>query len=190
MVNNGRSVDVDITDSGFFGARGDDGAEALDPAVIALVDELIADAPNGREGLLAVLLGVQRAFNRVSWRVQELVADRFGLSPAQVAGVVSFYPLLSDSRRGRRRLEVCAAVDCRIRGSEKLLVAARAAAARQQEAAEEPELEVRRVGCVGLCGRAPIVLSAARVQTVKSSDDAHDLVRRLLAGSGHDGAGS
>ena len=82
----------EITDSGFFGSEGGDGAEALDPAVIELVDQLLVRAPAGREGLIRVLLALQRTFDRVSWRVQELVADRFGLSPAQVAGVVSYYP--------------------------------------------------------------------------------------------------
>jgi NADH:ubiquinone oxidoreductase subunit F (NADH-binding) len=82
----------DLTDSGYFGAEGGDGAETLDPAVVALVDELVAVAPAGREGLVDVLLGIQRTFDRVSWRIQELVADRFGLSPAQIAGVVGYYP--------------------------------------------------------------------------------------------------
>ena len=80
----------DIADSGFFGSEGGDGAEALDSAVIALVDQFLAQEPGGREGLIRVLLALQQTFDRVSWRVQELVADRFGLSPAQVAGVVSY----------------------------------------------------------------------------------------------------
>lgn len=90
----------DITDSGFFGTDGGVGAADLDPAVIARVDELMADAPDGREGLLQVLLGLQRTFRRVSWRIQELVAERYGLSAAQVAGLVSFFPMLSAERDG------------------------------------------------------------------------------------------
>ena len=85
----------EIADSGFFGMEGGDGAEALDPAVIELVDELMAAAPTGREGLLRVLLGLQRTLSRVSWRIQELVAERYGLSPAQVADLVSFFPGLN-----------------------------------------------------------------------------------------------
>jgi len=107
----------DITDSGFFGTEGGDGAAALDPAVIELVDELMANAPEGRGGLVQVLLGLQRAFDRVSWRVQELVADRYGMSPAQVAGLVSFFPKLSNERRGRMKLDVCAGSACWLSGS-------------------------------------------------------------------------
>jgi NADH:ubiquinone oxidoreductase subunit F (NADH-binding) len=88
----------DVTDSGFFGTEGTDGPEALDPAVTALVDRLRAGAQPGREGLIRVLLGVQGAFGRVSWRVQELLAELYGMSPAQLAGVVSFYPELSFDR--------------------------------------------------------------------------------------------
>lgn len=93
----------EVADSAFFGAEGGDGPEALDPAVVALIDDLISRSIPGREGLLSVLLGVQHTFDRVSWRVQELVADRYGMSAAQVAGVVGFYPELSPERRASER---------------------------------------------------------------------------------------
>ncbi len=95
----------DITDTGFFGTEGGDGPEALDPAVVALVDELMAGAAPGREGLIRVLLGLQRTFDRVSWRVQELVAERYGMSTAQVAGVVGYYPRLSPEHGHRASTE-------------------------------------------------------------------------------------
>jgi NADH:ubiquinone oxidoreductase subunit E len=180
MIDDG-SFTNDITDSGFFGSEGGDGADALDPAVIDLVDELVANAPGGREGLLRVLLGLQAAFDRVSWRVQELVADRFGLSPAQVAGVVSFFPGLSSERRGRLHLEVCSGPGCWLDGGEEHLRDAVRAASGRQERLHEPRLAVIRRECLGICGRSPVVRVGSRLRSVTDTETV-DLVDELLSG--------
>jgi NADH:ubiquinone oxidoreductase subunit E len=174
------SITDDITDSGFFGTEGGDGAEALDPAVIELVDELLAQAPGGREGLIRVLLGLQQVFDRVSWRVQELVADRFGLSPAQVAGVVSYYPQLSSERRGRLTVDVCTGPGCFLCGGEGVLRRINRAVAERPPIAGEPTLAVRRERCLAVCGLAPVIRIENRVRGVETEGAAGDLVTELL----------
>ena len=170
----------EITDSGFFGTEGGDGAEALDPAVVDLVDELMARGPGGQEGLIRVLLGLQKTFDRVSWRVQELVADRFGLSPAQVAGVVSYYPKLSAERRGRLKLDVCTGSGCFLCGGEGVLRQANQAADARQPVNAEPSLAVARERCLALCGLGPVVRVEDRVRVVTETGAAEGLVEELL----------
>jgi NADH:ubiquinone oxidoreductase subunit E len=170
----------DITDSGFFGTEGGDGAEALDPAVIELVDELLARAPSGREGLIGVLLGLQRVFDRVSWRVQELVADRFGLSPAQFAGVVSYYPELSAERRGRLKLDVCTGPACCLRGGDGVLRQITRAVVERTPTSGDPELAVRQERCLAVCGLGPVIRIENRVHSVQNEGGAEDLVVGLL----------
>jgi NADH:ubiquinone oxidoreductase subunit E len=156
-----RGLSDSIAESGFFGTEGGDGADALDPAVVALVDELVEQAPSGQEGLLRVLLGLQAAFDRVSWRVQELVADRYRLSPAQVAGVVSFYPGLSSERRGRRK--ICIGTGCWLHGAEEGTVEQIPESSDAEEAPDADRVTVSRQRCVGLCGLAPVVRTDGRV---------------------------
>ena len=170
----------DITDSGFFGVEGGEGADALDPAVTDLVDELVANAPTGRDGLLRVLLGLQQAFDRVSWRVQELVADWFGLSPAQVAGVVSFYPALSCERRGRLHLDVCTGTGCWLDGGDDLFKELERAASTRQEKLDEPKLAVIRQDCLGICGRSPVTRARNRIRSVNIGGEATEIVDDLV----------
>lgn len=172
----------EITDSGFFGVEGGDGAEALDPAVVELIDELVSAAPPGREGLLRVLLGLQRTFKRVSWRVQELVADRYGLSPAQVAGLVSFFPGLSAVRRGRLELTVCTGTSCWLQGSRALLQSLEDAAREIRQETEEPRIEVRHERCLGTCGRSPTVRVHDRALPSPDVAEAAETVAGLLDG--------
>lgn len=170
----------DITDTGFFGTEGGDGAEALDPAVIDLIDALMAQAPPGREGLVRTLLALQRVFDRVSWRVQELVADRFGLSPAQVAGVVSFYPKLSSQRRGRIKLDVCTGSGCFLRGGEQVLGRITQKTADGSSTIDEPRLAVQQERCLGLCGFGPVVRTHLRAQSITEPSEADEIVGSLL----------
>ena len=169
---------------GFFGAEGADGAAALDPAVIELVAELVAAAPPGREGLLTVLLGLQRAFERVSWRIQELVAERYGMSPVQVAGLVSFYPGLSAERKGRLKVEVCTGTNCHLRDGGRLLEALGGVVDPDPAATGEPRFAIVPERCLGLCGLAPVVRVNDRVQAELEAEDAGSAVGRWLASGG------
>lgn len=170
----------EITDSGFFGSEGGDGAAALDPAVIELVDQLLVRAPVGREGLIRVLLALQRTFGRVSWRVQELVADRFGLSPAQVAGVVSYYPELSSERRGRLKFDVCTGTACFLCGGEGVLRQVVSAADARKPVEGEPDLAVRRQRCLAVCGLAPTVRVEGRARTAAGAGAVEGMVEELI----------
>ena len=174
----------ELVDSGFFGTEGSDGAEYLDSAVIALVDELVANAPAGREGLLRVLIGLQSAFNRVSWRIQELVADRYGMSPAQVAGLVSFYPELSSERRGRVDLAVCAGASCRLDGSGEMLESLIDEAGAHRSKIGESLIVVRSARCLGTCGRSPVLQANGRALAPPAAGDGESVLADLLEASG------
>ncbi len=177
---------TDVIDSGFFGTEGGDGAEALDPAVIDLIEEVLAQAGPGREGLLRVLLALQQAFDRVSWRVQELVADRFGLSPAQVAGVVSYYPKLSADRRGRLKLDVCTGSGCALVGGERVLRDVTRDATERTSPADERQLAVGHERCFGVCGLGPVVRTHGRIHGGVEPGEVGELVESML-GRGPEG---
>jgi NADH-quinone oxidoreductase subunit E len=170
----------DGTDSGFFGTELGDGAEALDPAVVDLVDELSAQAPPGREGLIRVLLGLQHAFGRVSWRVQELVADRFGLSPAQIAAVVSYYPKLSSERRGPVEVDVCAGSSCSLRGGDRILRRVSDAVSPRASTGSEPRFAVNGERCLGVCGLGPVIRAHGRIRPLGGQRELDDFVDSLL----------
>ena len=180
---------TDVIDSGFFGTEGGDGVETLEPAVIDLIDDVLAQAGPGREGLIRVLLAFQQAFDRVSWRVQELVADRFGLSPAQVAGVVSYYPMLSADRRGRLKIHVCTGSGCSLCGGERVLRGVVRNAAERTTPAGEPRLAVEQERCLGVGGLGPVGRTQYRVRAGVEPNKADALVESVL-GPGPEGEDS
>ncbi len=85
------------------------------------------------------------------------VAREVGVPEAEVYGVASFYHLLSDPDT---KLRVCTGLSCAMRGSDRLLAAAK-----------EAGLPVGGCSCLAACDRAPAVLRDRDVLVEVSPDD-------------------
>jgi NADH:ubiquinone oxidoreductase subunit E len=76
---------------GFFGTEKARPSEQIEPETFAEIDDYLARNPGGTERLVPLLYRVQAAQGYLPFAVQEYIADKLGLSPIQVHGVVSFY---------------------------------------------------------------------------------------------------
>ena len=85
------------------------------------IDDYLKHNPGGQEQLIPLLHRVQESLGYVPFAVQEVVADRLGLSPIQVYGVVSFYHFFTTTPRGKYQLKVCMGTACFVRHAERLL---------------------------------------------------------------------
>ena len=91
------------------------------PAQLAEVRRLQALYPEKRAALLPVLHMAQDAFGWVSHEVEVYVAGLFGLSPAHVHEVVTFYTLYFQQPKGRHVVAVCHNLSCHLAGAQDIL---------------------------------------------------------------------
>jgi len=77
--------------------------------------------PDRRAALLPVLQMVQDRFGYISPDAEEYVASLFGLSPAHVHEVVTFYTLFFTRPVGRHILSVCHNLSCHLMGAPDVL---------------------------------------------------------------------
>ncbi len=94
---------------------------AFSPAQLEEVRRLQALYPNKRAALLPVLQLAQEVFGYISLEVEEYVARLFGLSPAHVHEVVSFYTLFFTRPKGRHVISVCHNLTCHLLGAREML---------------------------------------------------------------------
>lgn len=84
------------------------------------------------------------------------VAD---VTPAQIAGVVSFYEQFRTRPRGEKFVQVCVGTACHVAGADRILPQVRAELGippgRDTDTAGHATVET--VGCLGCCTRAPVV---------------------------------
>jgi len=77
--------------------------------------------PDKRGALLPVLHLAQDTFGYVSLEIEEYVAGLFGLTPAHVHEVVTFYTMFFQQPKGRHVVAVCHNLSCHLLGAKTII---------------------------------------------------------------------
>ena len=110
----------------------------------------VAQSWNGEPGpLLEVLHAVQAEFGYIDADDLPVIADVLLLSRADVHGVVSFYEDLRPSPPATHQIRLCRGEACQAVGAQDLYGAVSA------DAADNPDVEVHEVFCLGNCALGP-----------------------------------
>jgi NADH-quinone oxidoreductase subunit E len=88
---------------------------------LAEVQRLQSLYPDRRGALLPVLHLAQDTFGYISLEVETYVASLFGLTPAHVHEVVTFYTLFFQQPKGRHVVSVCHNLTCHLRGAPSII---------------------------------------------------------------------
>jgi NADH-quinone oxidoreductase subunit E len=131
--------------------------KGLSEATLRKIDEAIARYPVKQSALLPALWLAQEEQGFCSLEAQEQIAERIGVSPAFVAGVVSFYTMYHTGPVGRHVIDVCTTVSCWLRGSDALVAHLREKLGiKVGETTADGRFTLRTVECLGSCGTAPM----------------------------------
>ncbi len=88
----------------------------------------------------------------------EYVAGKLGVSPAFVAGVVSFYTMFHRRPVGRHHVQVCRTLPCALRGASDLMAHLKTClGVRDGETRADGKFSLVSVECLGACDRAPFI---------------------------------
>jgi len=124
---------------------------------LAEVRRLQERYPDRRGALLPVLHMAQETFGHVSLEVEAYVAGLFGLSPAHVHEVVTFYTLFFQQPRGRHVVAVCHNLSCHLAGAPDILAHVKARLGVEPgETTEDGRITCQAVECLCACEAAPM----------------------------------
>lgn len=144
---------------GFFGAERARPTEEIEPGIWAEIDDYLSRSDGGQERLIPLLRRVQHVLGHVPFAVQEQIADRLGLSPIQVHGVVSFYHLFTTVPRGRYEIKVCMGTTCFVRRARRLVETVQQVLGVEVGGVTKDRLfSLDRSRCLGACGSAPATM--------------------------------
>ena len=145
--------------AGFFGAEQAQVDLEIDPDVWVEIDEYLAQNPGGQERLIPLLHRVQQRMGYLPSPVQEVIADKLGLSPIQVYGVISFYHFFTTTPRGKHELKVCMGTACFVRNAKRLIETVQQVfGVDVGEVTEDQLFGLEQVRCLGACGLAPAMM--------------------------------
>jgi NADH-quinone oxidoreductase subunit E len=127
-------------------------------AELAEVRRLQGLYPDKRGALLPVLHMAQEAFGYISLEVEAYVASLFGLSPAHVHEVVTFYTLFFRAPRGRHVIAVCHNLSCHLAGAPSILAHLRERLGIDVgETTDDGRITLQAVECLCACEAAPMM---------------------------------
>jgi NADH-quinone oxidoreductase subunit E len=126
----------------------------------ALVDEILAKYPKGRErsAVMPLLREVQNAEGYVSDERCAEIAQIIGTTATEVKSVMSFYSTYSSTPTGKYHLQVCMTLSCALAGSDQMWdYLTETLDIGVGDVTPDGLFSVQRVECLGSCGTAPLM---------------------------------
>jgi NADH-quinone oxidoreductase subunit E len=122
------------------------------------VEEILSRYPNRQAACIPVLHVCQEQNGWISEEIVTWVADRLGLSPAHVKGVVTFYTLFNKEPVGKHQVWVCRTLSCALRGSDEILHhCEKRLGIHVGQTTKDRKVTLRTAECLASCGTAPMM---------------------------------
>lgn len=116
-------------------------------------------APSDKPNILKTLLAVQSTLGHVPANVIPQIAQVIGVTDAQVAGVLSYYPDLRTQSPGRHLIRVCTGESCTANHGGLVLRAIQDYVHDVViDRAQAERFTVERMSCAGNCAVSPTVM--------------------------------
>jgi len=123
------------------------------------LDAVVGPFPTSRRHLLAILQAIQESRGYLSEEAMIAAADHVGVSVAEVYGVATFYNQFRFIPYGAQHVVVCLGTACHAMGGRLILDAfERELDIDAGGITEDHEWSLDRVGCIGCCTKAPVVV--------------------------------
>ena len=122
------------------------------------IDDLLTLFPQKGSALLPALHLIQEETGYISADSMKYVAGKIGVSPAFVAGVVSFYTMYHRKPVGRHHLQICRTLACALGGCRSLLERIEGKLGiKPGETTADGRFSLELVECLGACDQAPMM---------------------------------
>lgn len=150
-------------------------------AAIAEMEEIATHYPERKAACLPTLWIAQREYGGylTPAAIQE-VADRLGLSYAEVEGVATFYTMYNLRPRGRHHLEVCTCLTCAVMGAYDVVhTLEHELGVGVGQTTSDGEFTLSEAECLDFCGAATVIQIGDKYFTNITRDNVLNLVEEL-----------
>jgi len=136
--------------------------------------------PDKRGALLPVLHLAQDTFGYVSLEVEVYVAGLFGLTPAHVHEVVTFYTMFFQQPKGRHVVAVCHNLSCHLLGAKTIIdQLSERLGIEFGETTADGRVTLLSVECLCACEQAPMMQVDDRYEGNLTADKVDQILRSL-----------
>ena len=121
-------------------------------------EKLVEKYPERRAGLIPALHRCQEELGGwISPEIMEALAEFFGITPVEVWGVVSFYPMFRTKPPGEHVIGICRNISCDLRGADDVVErVCQKTGAKPGGTSPDGKFSIELLECQGACANAPM----------------------------------
>ena len=121
--------------------------------------DIIAKHKDEKGCLMPILQQAQEIYGYLPKDVMYHIADKTGVSPAEVLGVATFYAQFRLQPIGKYLLMSCQGTACHVNSSERIITAISSYLGIEDgETTEDGLFTLEKVACLGCCSLAPVIM--------------------------------
>jgi len=154
-----------------------------DPSSTQLVDELVKRVGGTPDKVIPILQEIQERFHYLPEELLRHVCQTTEISPADMAGVSSFYSQFRHRPAGLHSVKVCVGTACHVKGAGAVYDAlARHLGCKENEDTDPQGMfTLEKVACLGCCTLAPVVQIDSTIFGHVSPSTAPGILKEFLA---------
>ncbi|MBO5461430.1 MAG: NADH-quinone oxidoreductase subunit NuoE [Ruminococcus sp.] len=146
----------------------------------SLLDGVFATYDNVPSNLITILQKAQDIYGYLPKDVMYYVAEKLGLTPAEVVGVATFYAQFRLTPIGKYLIMSCQGTACHVNGSERVAAAlSEYLGIGNGETTEDGLFTLENVACLGCCSLAPVIMINGEAYGNLTPDSAVAVIKEL-----------
>ena len=122
------------------------------------LNKVLRSLKNVDGALMPALQQAQEIYGYLPIEVQEIIADRLGLSLAEVYGVATFYSQFTLTPKGKYKIGVCLGTACYVKGSGEVYEELKKQLGIEGGITPDLQFSLDATRCIGCCGLAPVMV--------------------------------
>ena len=140
--------------------------EGLSPEQLSTILE---KNKNKKNGLIPILLEIQKEFGYLSKETMKRVAEFLGMTPVDIWGVATFFNQFRLTPLGKHHVKVCMGTACHLAGGRLVTEAwERERKIKVGETSGDGHFSLERVACIGCCMLAPVTVIKDKIHSKMS----------------------
>ena len=153
------------------------------PDIAAEMDRIIARYPNSRSAVMPLLHLMQSVQGEITIGAIGAIADRLGLTTAEVSAVSTFYTMYKRRNVGEHHIGVCTNTLCAVLGGDAVYDAvSRRLGIGHNETTTDGRFHLERIECQAACTHAPVMTVDWEFMDDQTPVSAVEVIDRLAAG--------
>ncbi len=150
-----------------------------------LIADVLAEYGSSPTNLITILQKAQDIYGYLPKDVMYHIAEKIGVTPAEIVGVATFYSQFRLTPIGKYLIMSCQGTACHVNGSERVSAAiSEYLGIGNGETTDDGLFTLENVACLGCCSLAPVIMINGEAYGNLTPDSAVAVLKEIKAKEG------